>query len=82
MIFHKFKRSKSSENEIGWGIGLTAVQTMVDNHKGTIRVESDKENGTTFIITIPKATKERTETPYSPQPKVKDEQSVPKSKHH
>ncbi len=82
MIFHKFKRAKSSGSEIGWGIGLTSAQMMVNKHKGTMRVESDKENGTTFIITIPKVIDERPETPDSPHAKVKDEKSVPQSNHH
>ncbi len=82
IIFHKFKRAKSSENEIGWGLGLAGVQAMVDQHEGTIRVDSDEVNGTTFIMTIPKMTKEKPEAPEHRLPKHVDEKSVPQSKHH
>lgn len=53
-IFKKFKRSSSSANKKGWGLGLTVVAGMVDGHHGSIKVESDKANGTTFIVKLPK----------------------------
>lgn len=49
-LFHKFHRSKSVEEKSGWGLGLTMVEGMVEAHKGTILVESDDINGTSFII--------------------------------
>jgi signal transduction histidine kinase len=53
-LFEKFKRASSSENKIGWGLGLSVVKAMVDVHGGTIEVESVKGKGTTFKIKLPK----------------------------
>jgi nitrogen fixation/metabolism regulation signal transduction histidine kinase len=39
----------------GTGLGLAIVQSVVTDHGGTIAVESHRGNGTTFIITLPKA---------------------------
>lgn len=54
VIFEQYKRSKSSEEKFGWGLGLTMVKGMVDAHQGSIIVESSKKKGTTFIIKLPK----------------------------
>ncbi|HXH75991.1 MAG TPA: HAMP domain-containing sensor histidine kinase [Bacteriovoracaceae bacterium] len=53
-LFVKFKRARTSETKIGWGIGLTVVKDVVDAHRGSVAVTSDKENGTKFKIRIPK----------------------------
>lgn len=53
-LFEKFKRASSSENKIGWGLGLSVVKAMVDVHGGTIEVESVAGKGTTFSIHLPK----------------------------
>jgi two-component system, NtrC family, nitrogen regulation sensor histidine kinase NtrY len=39
----------------GTGLGLAIVQSVVADHEGTISVESGEGDGTTFIITLPKA---------------------------
>jgi ABC-type sugar transport system substrate-binding protein/DNA-binding response OmpR family regulator/nitrogen-specific signal transduction histidine kinase len=36
------------------GIGLALTKSLVQLHKGTIKVESTQNEGTTFIVTIPK----------------------------
>ncbi len=54
ILFEQYRRLKSSEEKTGWGLGLTMVKGMVDAHKGSIIVESEKNNGTTFIIKLPK----------------------------
>jgi two-component system nitrogen regulation sensor histidine kinase NtrY len=40
----------------GTGLGLAIVQSVVADHGGTIVVESSAGSGTTFMITLPKAT--------------------------
>ena len=50
-IFDRFYKIDPNEN--GTGIGLALVSTLVEAHKGYINVESDKEIGTNFIITLP-----------------------------
>lgn len=37
----------------GTGLGLSIVYTIIENHKGTIRVESEINVGTSFFITLP-----------------------------
>jgi two-component system, NtrC family, sensor kinase len=37
----------------GTGLGLSIVYTIIENHKGTIKVESEVNEGTNFIITLP-----------------------------
>jgi signal transduction histidine kinase len=37
----------------GLGIGLSLIKKIVDNHMGTLMVESEPNTGTKFIITLP-----------------------------
>lgn len=37
----------------GHGLGLAIAKWIVDMHKGTIKVESEPEKGTTFRISLP-----------------------------
>ncbi|MBA2403321.1 MAG: HAMP domain-containing histidine kinase [Bdellovibrionales bacterium] len=39
----------------GWGLGLTLVKGLTEAHSGSVRVESNADEGTTFKVTIPKA---------------------------
>ncbi len=54
ILFQQFRRAKSVEKKVGWGLGLTMVEGMIESHKGSIKVESEKETGTTFTIKLPK----------------------------
>ena len=38
----------------GTGLGLSIVKRFVDDHEGTIQVESSSETGTTFTIELPR----------------------------
>jgi len=42
--------SKSTD---GTGLGLVIVKKIVEDHKGTIRIESEADVGTTVLITLP-----------------------------
>lgn len=53
ILFQEFRRAKSVEKKTGWGLGLTMVEGMVECHKGSIKVDSDKDKGTTFTIMLP-----------------------------
>ena len=41
--------------EGGAGIGLTIVKKIIEKHGGSIRVESERGNGSRFIFTLPLA---------------------------
>jgi signal transduction histidine kinase len=45
----------TSGKEGGTGLGLAIVKKIVDQHHGTIEVETAKDEGTTFILTLPLA---------------------------
>jgi signal transduction histidine kinase len=56
-IFQKFYRSKSqSALRPGLGIGLYLVQKLVNLHQGEIRVTSELNKGTMFVLKFPKLT--------------------------
>jgi two-component system, sensor histidine kinase and response regulator len=58
-LFKEFVRikNKKTKNISGSGLGLSIVKKAIDNFQGTISVESIPDQGTTFIIQIPKPLK-------------------------
>jgi signal transduction histidine kinase len=45
--------SKGTSKETGTGLGLIICKEFVEKHNGTIMVESKKNIGTTFTISLP-----------------------------
>lgn len=52
-IFERFERATSFRNISGLGLGLYICKLIVEEQKGTIRVESEVGKGSTFIISLP-----------------------------
>lgn len=54
-IFQPFKRAHASQKDgpTGSGLGLAFVHTVISRHFGSIKVKSEVNVGTQFIITLP-----------------------------
>jgi two-component system phosphate regulon sensor histidine kinase PhoR len=54
-VFDKFFRKPNNNlhNVKGFGLGLAYIKTIIELHRGEIKLESEKQVGTTFTITIP-----------------------------
>ena len=53
-VFQRFQRGSNVAQRIrGTGIGLASAKHIVESHGGTILVESEEGEGTTFVIRLP-----------------------------
>ncbi|UWD48198.1 HAMP domain-containing histidine kinase [Clostridioides difficile] len=55
-IFKRFYRSKFSKSNQGLGLGLPLVKSIIEQHNGTITVESNFSQGSTFTLSFLKLT--------------------------
>lgn len=55
-LFSPFHRAEEAvqSGKRGWGIGLVLVKGVVAGHGGTVEVESSEQDGTTFVIRLPR----------------------------
>ncbi len=51
--FYRAEKSRTRSRSSGFGLGLSIAQWIVENHDGTIKVESKEGQGTTFAIWLP-----------------------------
>jgi signal transduction histidine kinase len=54
VLFQQYRRTRSAEEHIGWGVGLAVVKGVTEALHGTVHVESSEGSGTSFIIDLPK----------------------------
>ena len=54
-IFEHFYRTEEARNSEGFGLGLTLALKIVEYHGGTIHVESEYGQGSTFTMFLPRA---------------------------
>jgi signal transduction histidine kinase len=53
-IFERFQRGRNVERHVaGSGVGLAGVRLVVEQHGGSIRVESQEGMGSTFTVRLP-----------------------------
>ncbi|HXH31501.1 MAG TPA: HAMP domain-containing sensor histidine kinase [Bacteriovoracaceae bacterium] len=74
-LFERFAQheSKIGKPSSGLGIGLSIVKTIIDLHSGSIEVESNLGEGTTFEIKLHRHTQTGTSQHYQPAPTVEQE---------
>lgn len=53
LIFNKFYKVSCRSEDSGTGLGLTLAEKIIKCHRGSIKVKSDENKGTSFIITLP-----------------------------
>ena len=56
-LFEPHTRTSSAieSKKQGWGLGLTLVKGLTESHGGSVRVESNERQGTTFVVYLPKS---------------------------
>jgi signal transduction histidine kinase len=60
-LFERFYRPARSESIPGWGLGLSFVRRISQQHGGRVQVTSNQSSGTTFAFTLPRGACEVTE---------------------
>ena len=54
-LFESFYRPARSESIPGWGLGLSFVRRIAQQHGGRVYVSSNETTGTTFAFTLPRS---------------------------
>lgn len=60
-IFQRFYRPSRSESIPGWGLGLSFVRRICQQHGGRVEVSSNENSGTSFTFVLPRGVREATE---------------------
>lgn len=60
-IFERFYRPSRSESIPGWGLGLSFVRRICQQHGGSVQVSSSEISGTSFAFLLPRGAHEVTE---------------------
>jgi signal transduction histidine kinase len=60
-IFERFYRPSRSESIPGWGLGLSFVRRICQQHGGRVEVSSDETSGTSFTFVLPRGVREASE---------------------
>jgi signal transduction histidine kinase len=60
-IFERFYRPSRSESIPGWGLGLSFVRRICQQHGGRVEVSSDQTSGTSFTFVLPRGVREASE---------------------
>ncbi|WP_010026565.1 ATP-binding protein [Sporolactobacillus inulinus] len=53
-MIHNLGRSFFTTKATGTGLGLMVTYTIIKNHNGSVRVQSEENKGTTFHLSFPK----------------------------
>ena len=55
-VFDRFYRADASRSSRGAGLGLALVKSIVDLHRGSVKIESEPARGTTVTVKFPSQT--------------------------
>ena len=55
-VFDRFYRADPSRSSRGAGLGLALVKSIVDLHRGSVKIESEPARGTTVTVKFPSQT--------------------------
>jgi two-component system sensor histidine kinase CiaH len=50
--FYRADKSRNTDSDNSYGLGLAIASNIVENHKGKISVESSEKDGTTFTVSL------------------------------
>lgn len=53
LIFHRYLQTNSATQKEGTGLGLAIAKTIIEQHGGTIGVDSEPGNGSSFWFRVP-----------------------------
>lgn len=53
ILFQQYRRVNKDNQKAGWGLGLTVVKSITEEHGGTVSVTSTSDAGTTFRVSLP-----------------------------
>jgi signal transduction histidine kinase len=53
LIFNKFYKVSCRSEDSGTGLGLTLAERIIKGHRGSIKVKSNENKGTSFMIILP-----------------------------
>jgi PAS domain S-box-containing protein len=76
-VFEPFYRAAPIDDDRGTGLGLSICKMLVEAHKGTIEVQSNEGEGSTFIVSFP-ADLARTTTTTPPQETAVNAHTIPR----
>lgn len=54
LVFERFHRGRNARAVAGSGVGLASVMRLVQQHGGSLEVESEEGRGSTFIVRLPR----------------------------
>jgi len=52
-LFRPFGQAKGTDAAQGWGLGLSICQSILDAHRGELKVESELGQGSRFLMVLP-----------------------------
>ncbi len=52
-LLQPFRQNQAGDAVQGWGLGLSICQSIIEAHRGELRIESEPGNGSRFFVELP-----------------------------